>query len=161
MMSKPVQVGVSCHIETNNRAHLPEFVRLNELWIAEHFSIEQADRDLAANPAAVIERGGFVFSLVCDGQVLGVCALFKETDERFQLARMAVRPDMRGQGLGRMLIEHALDHAKKIGAKSLYLLSNTVLAPAIALYESVGFQVTSRCQHSVYTRCNVIMERTL
>jgi putative acetyltransferase len=93
------------HIEANNRGHLSEFVHLNELWISEYFSIEQVDRDLASNPAKVIDNGGIVFSLVKDGQVVGVCALFKESDERYQLARMAVRPDMRGQGLGRMLIE--------------------------------------------------------
>jgi putative acetyltransferase len=149
------------HIEANNRGHLSEFVHLNELWISEYFSIEQVDRDLASNPAKVIDNGGIVFSLVKDGQVVGVCALFKESDERYQLARMAVRPDMRGQGLGRMLIEHALEQAKLVGAQSLYLLSNTVLAPAIALYESVGFNVTSRCQHAVYSRCNIVMERTL
>ena len=148
-------------IETNNRDHLPEFVRLNELWISEHFSIEQVDRDLASNPAKVIDNGGFVFSLTENGQVAGVCALFKESNERFQLARMAVSPAMRGKGLGRALIEHAISQAKLKGATSLYLLTNTVLAPAISLYESVGFTVTSRCQHPVYSRCNIVMERPL
>jgi len=148
-------------IETNNRSHLPEFVRLNELWITEHFSVEQVDRDLAANPGKIADSGGFVFSLVHAGQVAGVCALFKETDERFQLARMAVRPDVRGMGFGRALIEHAISHAKLNGAKSLYLLSNTVLAPAISLYERYGFTAVARGQHPVYARCNIVMERAL
>lgn len=148
-------------IETNNRDHLAEFVRLNELWISEHFSIEQADRDLAANPGKIMDNGGFVFSLSQDGQVVGVCALFKESDERFQLARMAVDPALRGQGYGRALIEHAIAQATLQGAKSLYLLSNTVLAPAISLYERFGFKATSRGQHPVYARCNIVMERAL
>jgi GNAT superfamily N-acetyltransferase len=148
-------------IETNNRSHLPEFVRLNELWISEHFSIEQADRDLAANPGKIIDNGGFVFSLVHGDQVAGVCALFKENDERFQLARMAVNPALRGKGFGRALIEHAISQAKLNGAKSLCLLSNTVLAPAISLYESFGFTATARGQHPIYARCNIVMERTL
>jgi GNAT superfamily N-acetyltransferase len=148
-------------IETNNRIHLPEFVRLNELWISEHFSIEQADRDLAANPGKIIDNGGFVFSLVQDSQVAGVCALFKESDERFQLARMAVNPVMRGKGFGKALIEHAISQAKLNGAKSLYLLSNTVLAPAISLYEHFGFAAIARGQHPVYARCNIVMERLL
>lgn len=148
-------------IETNNRSHLPEFVRLNELWISEHFFIEQVDRDLAANPGKIIDNSGFVFSVVQDGQVAGVCALFKEPDERFQLARMAVNPALRGKGFGRALIGHAISQAKLNGAKSLYLLSNTVLAPAISLYERFGFAATARGQHPVYARCNIVMERTL
>ena len=148
-------------IETNNRSHLAEFVRLNELWISEHFRIEQVDQDLARNPGKIIDNGGFVFSLVQLDQVVGVCALFKDTDDRFQLARMAVRPDMRGHGFGRALIERAISHAKDSGAKSLYLLSNTILAPAISLYERFGFKATSQGQHPVYARCNIVMERAL
>jgi putative acetyltransferase len=148
-------------IETNNIAHLPEFVRLNELWISEHFSLEDADRALAANPGKVIENGGFVFSLESDGRVVGVCALFRESPERFQLARMAVEPSLRGHGYGRMLMEHALGHAKSNGARSVYLLSNTVLEAAIALYKRFGFITISTGQHPVYARCNIVMERSL
>ena len=148
-------------IETNNYSHLPDFIRLNELWISEHFSLEDADRALAANPGQVIENGGFVFSLVSEGQVVGVCALFKEGPQRFQLARMAVEPGLRGQGYGRLLIDHALAHAKSAGATSVFLLSNTILKAAIALYERSGFGVVSTCQHPVYARCNIVMERYL
>ena len=56
-------------METNNPAHFGEFIRLNELWITEHFSIEEADRALAANPARVIAEGGAIFSLL-DGEKL-------------------------------------------------------------------------------------------
>jgi N-acetylglutamate synthase-like GNAT family acetyltransferase len=148
-------------IETNNIAHLPEFVRLNELWISEHFSLEDADRALAADPRKVIENGGFVFSLESEGRVVGVCALFRESPERFQLARMAVEPSLRGHGYGRMLMEHALEHAISNGAKSVYLLSNTVLAAAIALYKRFGFITVSTGQHPVYARCNIVMELPL
>lgn len=148
-------------VETNNIAHLPEFVRLNELWISEHFSLEDADKALAANPAKVIENGGFVFSLASDGQVVGVCALFKETPERFQLARMAIEPNSRGNGYGRMLMEHALNHAKSNGATSVYLLSNTALETAISLYRHYGFITVSTGQDPVYARCNIVMERLL
>lgn len=148
-------------IETNNRAHLQDFIRLNESWITEHFSIEEADRVLAANPAKVIDDGGFIFSLACDNHVVGVCALFKENAERYQLARMAVEPNCRGAGYGRALVDHALRHAQSLGAKSVYLLSNTVLEPAIALYQRFGFTPVSTGQHPVYARCNIVMERAL
>lgn len=148
-------------IETNNIAHLPEFVRLNEIWISEHFSLEEADRDLAADPGKVIENGGFIFSLESEGQVIGVCALFRDAPERFQLARMAIEPSLRGRGHGRRLMEHALEQARANGASSVYLLSNTILEPAIALYKAFGFVTVSSGQHPVYARCNIVMERQL
>jgi hypothetical protein len=33
------------YIETNNAARFGDFIRLNELWISEHFSIEEAERN--------------------------------------------------------------------------------------------------------------------
>jgi predicted N-acetyltransferase YhbS len=149
------------HIETNNKAHLPDFVRLNEIWISEHFSIEEADKTLASNPGKVIDNGGFVFSAITESKIVGVCALFKDEPQRFQLARMAVEPKLRGNGYGRALIKHALQQAKSVGATSVYLLSNTVLEPAIALYERFGFIPVSQGQHPIYARCNIVMERTL
>ncbi len=101
------------HIETNNAAHFGDFIRLNELWISEHFSIEEADRELAANPGKVVSDGGYIFSLLDGERVVGVCALFKESPQRYQLARMAVELAARGNGYGNRLIEHALAHVNK------------------------------------------------
>lgn len=72
---------------------------------------------------------------------------------------MAVEPNLRGNGHGRALIQHALKHAQADGASSVYLLSNTVLVPAITLYKSFGFTTISEGQHPVYARCNIVMAR--
>lgn len=148
-------------IELNNHRHLADFIRLNEIWITEHFALEAADKALAENPSNVIANGGFIFSMTDGERVVGVCALFKETSERYQLARMAVALDLRGQGYGRALIEHAIQHAQSLGATSLFLLSNTVLEAAISLYQKSGFTTIWTGQHPVYARCNIIMERSL
>jgi putative acetyltransferase len=148
-------------IETNNAAHFGDFIRLNELWISEHFSLEDADRALAANPGKVVTEGGYIFSLLEGGQVVGVCALFKESPERFQLARMAVAPAARGKGFGNRLLAHALVQAKTLGATSIVLYSNTALQSAIALYQKHGFSTVSSGPHPVYARCNIVMERAV
>ena len=147
------------HVETNNAAHFGDFIRLNELWISEYFSIEEADRELAANPGKVVSDGGYIFSLLDDERVVGVCALFQESPQRYQLARMAVEPAARGKGYGNRLIEHALAHLKTLGASSVFLLSNTVLQRAISLYKKHGFVTVSTGTHPVYARCNIVMER--
>lgn len=148
-------------IEIDNESHCAEFIRLNEIWIKEHFVLEEADRELAIDPYKIVRDGGHILSLVENGQVVGVCALFKESPTRYQLARMAVDPNERGKGFGEVLIRSAIDLAKRVGAETLYLLSNTALVPAIALYRKHGFQVLSEGCHPVYARCNIVMERKL
>jgi putative acetyltransferase len=145
----------------NRNQYLPDFIRLNEDWISHYFRIEAADRELARNPARIISEGGYIFTLLKEDQVAGVCALFKEDANVYQLARMAVSPEFQGKGFGHALIDAALEHLLKIGASRVYLLSNTTLAPALALYRKHGFTVLCEGQHPVYTRCNIIMEKML
>lgn len=148
-------------IEFDNERHCDDFIRLNELWISEHFAIEESDRKLATNPFKIVNDGGHIISAVEDGRVVGVCALFKDGPERFQLARMAVDPGERGKGLGEVLIKAALERAKALGAKSVILFTNTVLGPAVALYRKYGFETVSEGPHPAYARCNIVMERQL
>ena len=74
---------------------------------------------------------------------------------------MAVEPAERGKGHGDALIRAALERARERGAASVFLLSNTTLAPAIALYRKHGFETVSEGPHPVYARCNIVMERVL
>jgi GNAT superfamily N-acetyltransferase len=148
-------------IEFDDERHSSDFVRLNEQWISEHFALEESDRRLAANPMQIIADGGHILSLVEGGRVVGVCALFRESRYRFELARMAVDRTERGKGYGDVLIRAALQRARESGATSVFLLSNTVLEPAIALYRKHGFVTVSEGSHPVYARCNIVMERAL
>jgi len=148
-------------IEIDNKLNCKDFIRLNELWITEHFQIEEPDRKLATNPMKIVTDGGHIISLVEDGRVVGVCALFKENNHRFQLGRMAVEPRERGKGYGNTLIRAALAHAHDLGGSSVFLFSNTVLKPAIALYRKHAFEVVSEGPHPIYARCNIMMERQL
>lgn len=145
-------------VEFDNVQHCEDFIRLNELWISEHFSIEEADRKLAANPFRIVSDGGHIISLVENGRVVGVCALFKESDDSFELARMAVEPSERGKGYGDALITAALGRARAKGASAVHLLSNTVLASAISLYRKHGFKTLFEGPHPEYARCNIVME---
>lgn len=148
-------------IELDNPAHAADFIRLNEQWISAHFVLEDADRKLAAHPFKIVEDGGHILSLVDEGRVVGVCALFNEGTGRYQLARMAVDLESRGRGFGEQLMVAALGFAAQKGAQRVFLLSNTVLTAAIALYRKHGFITVSTGQHPVYARCDIVMEKQL
>lgn len=143
----------------NDSRYFAEFIHLNEQWISHYFSIEDADRALAANPQKIIDDGGYIFSLLEDGVVHGVCALFYAETGVYELARMAVAPVAQGKGLSHQLMTAALAKLKVLGASKVFLLSNTQLSPAIALYKQYGFDTVSLGQHPVYARANIVMER--
>lgn len=73
---------------------------------------------------------------------------------------MAVTPTVQGKGFGYAIARHALQRAKAMGAKRVYLESNTLLTPAIALYRKLGFtELNEGDDSSPYSRCNIQMEK--
>ena len=146
-------------IVENHPDYLDNFIILNEEWISSYFEIEEADILLSANPHKIIEKGGYIFTALSKGKAVGVCALFKESDDLFELARMAVSPNEQGKGVGNLLIKSGLTKLKSIGAKQVYLLSNTKLESAIKLYEKHGFITKTLGQHPVYSRATIVMEK--
>jgi len=49
-----------------------------------------------------------------------------------------------------------------MGARKVYLESNTILKPALSLYEKLGFQtLPDDARASPYERCNIRMERAI
>ena len=145
-------------IVENKKIYLKDFIRLNEEWIQKYFEIEQMDKDLAENPYLIIEKGGYVFSIIDDNNVIGVCALINNNNGVYELAKMAVSNQHQGKGYGSLLLETCLKKLKNINAKKVFLVSNTKLETAIGLYKKFGFDTVSIGQHHVYKRANIAME---
>ena len=56
-----------------------------------------------------------------------------------EIATFYVQPRHHGQGIGRRLLNGALDHCRAQGVGSLWLTTNAENAPAIAFYRAQGF----------------------
>ena len=140
------------------------FRTLNEEWISQYFTLEDKDREVLGNPQKhILQRGGRVFMMYASGDPVGCVALIPTGKSVFELSKMTITTRMLGLGLGRRLLGYAIAQAKAIGAKSLFLGSNTRLENAIHLYEAVGFQYigVERIPRAVYARENVFMELPL
>lgn len=93
---------------------------------------------------------------------MGVVALCRMdgSEYDFELAKLAVDPEARGTGLGEKICRVALDRAQQLGAKKIFLESNTMLKPAINLYRKLGFTELQE-YHPAYERGDIQMELTL
>jgi putative acetyltransferase len=137
------------------------FRELNEAWIARYFLLEEQDRIQLGDPEGYILRpGGQIVMAVAGEKRIGCCALIFVKSGVFEVAKMAVSEHYRGHGIGRKLFEYTIAQAKALGAHTLELASNTKLANAVHLYESVGFRhlPPERAGPSPYARANVFME---
>lgn len=114
---------------------------MNEEWITEYFNLEAKDREVLNNPAhSILLKGGHIFMAYAGTEAVGCVALIPMQDGVYELSKMAVAPHLRGRGLGRRLLQHAITQAKSIGVRSLFLGSNTRLKSAVHLYNSVGLR---------------------
>jgi putative acetyltransferase len=140
------------------------FRTLNEEWITRYFTLEAKDRETLNDPVhSILRKGGHIFMAYAGAEAVGCVALIPMRDGVYELSKMAVSPHLRGRGIGRRLLQHAIAEARSIGAKSLFLGSNTRLKDAVHLYESVGFRHVKRerLPPMPYSRADVFMEMPL
>lgn len=136
------------------------FRELNEAWIARYFRLEEQDRIQLGNPDHILRTGGQIVMAVAGEERIGCCALVFIRPGVFEVAKMAISENYRGHGIGRKLLEYTIAEAKALGAHTLELASNSKLANAVHLYESMGFRhlPPERVEPSPYARANVFME---
>lgn len=136
------------------------FRDLNLAWIEHYFTVEEEDERLLANPQnEILAKGGRVIVAEMDGRVVGCVALVPRVEGPVELAKMAVDPSAQGKGVGHAILERAIEEAKSMGAKTIWIETNSVLKTAIHLYRRAGFKDVAEDQWapSLYSKCNVQM----
>ncbi len=135
-----------------------DFKQLNLEWLNKFGLTELADLLMLNNPKKeIIDTGGVIFLAKFGEKIIGSAALIRDMPTQYELAKMTVSPDFRGKGISKMLIESCLGRAKKLGAKRIYLSSNSQLVTALKLYEQYGFKYIT-VKKSQYVTADVMME---
>jgi putative acetyltransferase len=143
-------------------AHATAFYALNRAWLDEHALYEPADEKQLADPRGqILDRGGDIFVALLEEEVVGTAALIPSAPGVVEIAKVTVAEAARGHGLGRRLVEHCIAHARRRGARRMFLVSSTRQGAALRLYESMGFLHRAPPAPLAYETADVYMELEL
>lgn len=92
-----------------------------------------------------------------DDDGLAAYALFQVVADEAELLRIAVDPEQRRRGLGRRLLDHALEELAAEGVSTCHLEVRADNTAAHGLYRRLGFEITGR--RRVYYRdgCDALL----
>ncbi|MEO7795842.1 MAG: GNAT family N-acetyltransferase [Thermoanaerobaculia bacterium] len=83
---------------------------------------------------------GRLFLAAHDGAPVGCIALRAVDATRCEMKRLFLRPEARGLGLGRALVDLLLEEARAIGYEEIVLDTLPTLVEAQRIYEQLGFR---------------------
>lgn len=105
------------------------------------------------------------FVAVDNGQAVGCCGVYPTKglpNGYAELVKFYLSPTVRGQGVGRTLMERSVDAAKALGYTHIYIESLPVFDNAVRIYEKQGFSsLDSPLGESGHTSCNVWMVKEI
>ncbi len=110
-------------------------------WLGISLCFQDFDRELAALPGEYAPPDGRLLLAFEDDELAGCIGLRKIRATTCEMKRLFLRPEFRGRGLGRVLVERVIEEARQIGYTQLCL--DTLpgrMDKAIALYKSIGFK---------------------
>lgn len=118
------------------------------------------DRELADLPGRYAPPRGSLRLALIGGIAAGCVAVRPLDDEICEMKRLYVKPDQRRSGLGRRLVDVALQDARRIGYGVMRLDTLSTMTAAIALYRSVGFRTIpayydNPIESAVYLECSL------
>ncbi len=138
--------------------HQEAWERLNLTWISKDFEVEDIDRETLGKPQQYfLDGGGAILLAEKDGEIIGTVGLQPFGNGAYELAKMTVAEKARGLKIGEKLGWAALERAQKLGAKRVFLYSNTKAYQAINLYFKLGFRVVG-LDSQEFKRANIQME---
>lgn len=140
-------------------------VHLHGALYAREYGLDITFESYVAKPLAefAMHGAGRLWIAEAGDRVVGSIAMVDAGERVGQLRWFLLVPEVRGKGVGRRLLDLALDYARARGFTRVFLWSFTDLAAALELYERAGFTVTETKTGPVWgaERTEVRMDLTL
>ncbi len=115
-----------------------------EYWNSFGFTpcFQNFSSELAGLPGAYAPPNGRLALAFADGIPAGCVALRRFDETRAEAKRFYVRPQFRGRGIGRALLDWVIAEARAAGYAELVGDSMPVMREALAIYERTGFELS-------------------
>ena len=94
-----------------------------------------------------------------EGAFAGCISVVRVDDRTAQLRKFLVEPKMRGQGIGRKLIQRLIEYCKEKKYEKIFLWTVDELVAARKLYEEFGFVLTEEKPEKMLWGRNLIEQR--
>jgi ribosomal protein S18 acetylase RimI-like enzyme len=148
-------------IQDFSRKYFDEFKKINIEWLKETVGISPYDEKVLDNPEdEILKKGGKIFLAFAGTEFVGTFILLPVNHEDIELTKLSVDKAYRRMGIGRQLMNYAIDDARKAGYTSIILLTHTSLTEALKLYRKMGFtEIPSHPDLPDHTgRCSITMQ---
>ena len=123
-------------LETMHAAHVAQIAQLEKICFSDPWSERSIASELDNNLA---------FWLVAvEGETVAGYIGSQTVMEEADMMNVAVHPNFRRQGIAEALVNGLVEHLKAMGSRCLTLEVRASNAPAIALYEKLGFTEIGR-----------------
>lgn len=126
-------------------------------------SIRQLDKDepvpiqllLQADPSEKL-----ISAYVCSGKcfvaeenehIIGTYVLFEKDTSTIELKNIAVQEKLQGKGIGKTLLSHAIEQARKLGYKTIQVGTGNSSIGQLAFYQKCGFRI-KEIDHDFFLR---------
>jgi GNAT superfamily N-acetyltransferase len=84
------------------------------------------------------------------GEVAGSIAIVEASSDEAQLRWFLLHPSLRGQGIGRTLMDNAINFCRERHYSRVFLWTESALTAAARLYEASGFRLTEQETHELW-----------
>jgi GNAT superfamily N-acetyltransferase len=119
-------------------------------WLGIDLGFQKFDEELASLPGDYGRPRGRLWLAMMGAEAAGCAGIRPFGQGDCEMKRLYVRPGQRGKGVGKRLAATAIEVAKQIGYRRMYLDTLASMTDATRLYRSLGFQETEPYTYNPY-----------
>jgi len=120
-----------------------------------------AESNHLLDAAALQDRAVPFYVVRQDGRAIGCGAIVRQAPDWAEIKRMYVDPAARGRGIGKLILDTLLDHARANGVRVARLETGVKQGEALGLYRAAGFAERAAFGFYAPDPTSVFMEKTL